>query len=67
MVYQRVGGVAQVLAAGVRPDGTTRWTHGVAGGGSPAVLDGVAGVVATLLRCDDPRRLATLAHPGMPR
>ena|GEM_PF-3134632 len=54
---------ASVIAAGIDPDGTTSWRHGVRGGRSPAVLDGTAGVVLTLLRCADP--IAGLAHPPL--
>lgn len=52
---------ASVIAAGVRPDGSTTWAHGVPDGRSPAVLDGTAGVVLTLARCVEP--FASVAQP----
>lgn len=58
---------AAPLARGVSDGGGSSWAHGVTGGRSPAVLDGVAGVVLTLLRCDEPTRTPTVAHPGLPR
>ncbi|MDR7183284.1 lantibiotic modifying enzyme [Microbacterium trichothecenolyticum] len=54
---------ASVIAAGIDADGSTTWSHGVRGGRSPAVLDGTAGVVLTLLRCAGP--LASVAHPPL--
>ncbi len=54
---------ASWIAGGIGDDGTTTWTHGVRGGLSPAVLDGTAGVVLTLLRCVEP--LASAAHPPL--
>ncbi|MFF2485891.1 lanthionine synthetase LanC family protein [Microbacterium sp. NPDC058062] len=54
---------ASVIAAGIDADGSTTWSHGVRGGRSPAVLDGTAGVVLTLLRCAGP--MASVAHPPL--
>lgn len=54
---------ASVIASGIEADGTARWRHGVREGRSPAVLDGTAGVVLTLLRCAGP--LASVAHPPL--
>ncbi len=55
---------ASVIASGIEADGSTGWGHGVRGGRSPAVLDGTAGVVLTLLRCAGP--IASVAHPPLP-
>jgi lantibiotic modifying enzyme len=54
---------ASVIASGIEADGTALWRHGVRDGRSPAVLDGTAGVVLTLLRCAGP--LASVAHPPL--
>ncbi|MGU3645065.1 lanthionine synthetase LanC family protein [Microbacterium sp. C23T] len=54
---------ASVIAAGIDADGSTTWSHGVRGGRSPALLDGTAGVVLTLLRCAGP--MASVAHPPL--
>ena len=59
--------LAQDIVAGVGADGATTWSHGVVGGSSPAILDGVAGVVVTLLRCDAHESIPALTYPGLPR